>query len=351
MAIHSCLKKGAVLALTAMAAQAIAAPATVQNRQTSLPTPRQISYFGERAAWSADGKKLAFMDKSFGDAFQMDMDTMHVTLLTHYPNAGYLRAQYLNNGDLFLIGARTWEGEDKTRDALQEMWVVKNGSSEPVALNRKIWEGVAISRKPGSTKIAWANNHDNYPCFLQENETAIYTGDVVNDASGNATLVNITEVLRAKAPDCTLEPQDFFDNDNQLTYTCYNATETPQIGSVRGINLQTKEVTLYRFVARQYSEVEGIMPDGKYTMVESGKDQPVQNGDDNIDIWRLRLEPNSQDFVRLTDFGDHPVSGANKASNPVVSPDGKTMAFQGGHSGDAAGVGYGIFLLDLPPEV
>jgi hypothetical protein len=33
-----------------------------------------------------------------------------------------------------------------------------------------------------------------------------------------------------------------------------------------------------------------------------------------------------------------------KASNPVVSTDGRFMAFQAAHTGDDAGVGYGILV-------
>jgi hypothetical protein len=36
-----------------------------------------------------------------------------------------------------------------------------------------------------------------------------------------------------------------------------------------------------------------------------------------------------------------------RASNPVVSDDGRYMAFQMGRSGVAAGIGYGIFLYDF----
>ena len=47
---------------------------------------------------------------------------------------------------------------------------------------------------------------------------------------------------------------------------------------------------------------------------------------------------------RLTYFSDY---AGYKASNPVVSDDGKFMAFQMARSTDPAGVGYGIFLMDL----
>ena len=46
----------------------------------------------------------------------------------------------------------------------------------------------------------------------------------------------------------------------------------------------------------------------------------------------------------MTRWGDYP---GYKASNPVVSPDGSTIAFQSARNTDAAGVGYGIFLLKV----
>jgi hypothetical protein len=36
-----------------------------------------------------------------------------------------------------------------------------------------------------------------------------------------------------------------------------------------------------------------------------------------------------------------------KASNPVVSPDGKRIASQSARSNEPAGVGHGIFLMEL----
>ena len=110
-----------------------------------------------------------------------------------------------------------------------------------------------------------------------------------------------------------------------------------------GVDLATGKVTTYRKLAGEYNEVEGIFPDGEYTLVESSREQAQQNSN-YIDIWKLKLEPNSTDFVRMTRWGEY---AGFKASNPVVSPDGKTIAFQSARSRDPAGVGYGIYLLKL----
>ena len=88
-------------------------------------------------------------------------------------------------------------------------------------------------------------------------------------------------------------------------------------------------------MAGEYNEVEGIFPDGEHTLVESSREQ-ARHDSSHIDFWRLRLEPNSTDFVRMTRWGDYE---GFKASNPVVAPDGKSFAFQSARSTDAAGVG------------
>ena len=73
------------------------------------------------------------------------------------------------------------------------------------------------------------------------------------------------------------------------------------------------------------------------------RDQLEQNSN-YIDIWKLKLEPNSRDFTRVTHWGEY---RGYKASNPVVSPDGRRIAFQSARSKDPAGVGYGIFVMDV----
>ena len=37
------------------------------------PNITQLTAFGERASWSPDGQRIAFMAKSFGDAFVVDV--------------------------------------------------------------------------------------------------------------------------------------------------------------------------------------------------------------------------------------------------------------------------------------
>ena len=333
-----------------LAAVLVAAAASAQIAQTKKPgspeTPlpphiTQLTGFGERAAWSPDDERIAFMSKSFGDAFEVDLATRRIRLLTgHFVHPGFLRVQYLPNGDLFLIGARTFTDIRTTRSRDQEMWVLKSGASSPPSpLDHKISEGVAISRK--AMKIAWSNTHGQYPELLAEGESVIYVADIVH-RDGVPALAHKKEVLRARAPECTLEAQDFRNDDTELIYTCYRSP----FADVFGIHLDSGKVTTYRKRPDEYNEVEGTSPDGKWTLVESSREQggPERQNSRYIDIWKLKLEANSNDFVRLTRWGDFE---GYKASNPVVSNDGKRIAFQSARNDEPAGVGHGILILTL----
>jgi Tol biopolymer transport system component len=328
------------MAVALAAAVAWNAPQGTREGSPEENLPREItrlSHFGERASWSPDGKRIAFMEKSFGDAYEVEVSTRNIRLLTHYAHPGFLRVQFLPNGDYFLIGARTFTDISTTRSRDQEMWVLKrdfNPGDRAVPLDHKISEGVAISRS--AMKIAWSNTRGQYPDQLKPNESAIYTADIVYD-SGQPRLANKKEIIRAMAPECTLEAQDFRHKDTELIYTCYRSP----YADILGIDLNTGKPTVYRKEAGEYNEVEGIFPDGEYALVESSRGQLEQNSN-YIDIWKLKLEPNSRDFTRVTHWGEY---RGFKASNPVVGPDGRTIAFQSARSKDPAGVGYGIFVL------
>jgi hypothetical protein len=337
-------------AVTGLALVAAFAPrsARAQAKRAGTPEehlPPQITHltgFGERAVWSPDGKRIAFMSKSFGDAFEVDLATRMTRLLTgHFRHAGFLRVHYLPNGDYFLIGAREFKDIRTTRDRDQEMWVMKAGArTPPVALGHKISEGVAISRK--RMRIAWANTRGQYPDSLAEGESVLYMADVVYDSAGTPKLANVKELLRARRPACTLEAQDFRRDDAELVYVCYRAGDK---ADVFGLDLATGTSTTYRKVEGEYNEVEGVSPDGAWALVESSRDQGADRQDSrHIDLWKLALVPNSTSFVRMTRWGDWE---GYKASNPTVSPDGKWFAFQSARSTDPAGVGYGIFLYRL----
>ena len=59
------------------------------------------------------------------------------------------------------------------------------------------------------------------------------------------------------------------------------------------------------------------------------------------------MDGTGKDFQRLTHFNDYE---GWKASNPVISTDGKWMAFQIARAADEAGVGYGIMLHRLDEQ-
>ena len=162
----------------------MAQPRKTGNPETQLPPNIEaLTGFGERAAWSPDDKRIAFMSKSFGDAFEIDLLSKRIRLLTgHFQHPGFLRVHYLPSGDFFLIGARTFTDIRTTRSRDQEMWVLKaDARTPPTALDHKISEGVAISRR--STKIAWSNTHGQYPISSRRKSVITGTSSWTNRAN------------------------------------------------------------------------------------------------------------------------------------------------------------------------
>ncbi len=281
------------------------------------------------------------MAKSFGDAMVIDLNTRQIRCLTcNVPAAAFLRVMHLSTGDYLLIGPDHFENINTSRSRDNELWFLsKKHGSKPVKLGQKMSEGAAVSKK--HLTIAFAETHG---AGLADGASRIVTAFI--DLSGTEPkLINKKIIYESKDRNCVLEPQDFYDNDTKLTFTCY---EPKGLASVWGIELQAKKVTNFSNAPGNYNEVEGIFPGGQsggqYTCVESDHQCDWLGGDrgsGNIDIWKLRLDGTGKDFTRLTFFNDYEGS---KASNPVISRDGKLMAFQSARTTDPAGVGYGILL-------
>lgn len=294
------------------------------------PHIRRVTWFGERADWSHDGKRILFLAHTFGEAYEVELATGIIRPVTHhYFHAGYTRALYLANGDILLAGAPNFDPknpwESRHEDNCQ-LWVLKKDlSGPPVPLGANISEGPAVSRH--KMRIAWTRHN------------IMRMADVVYE-DGKPTLSGEKQILDAKTLPfkCNLETQNFRPpEEKEMTFSAYNYQGT----EVMGVDLETGKVVNYSNAPNQYDEPEGIFPDGKYTLVECDRHNP--KGMRYVDLYKLTLD-GSGHTERLTNFADYP---GYKASNPVVSDDGRYIAFQVAKSKDAAGVGYGILVFDL----
>lgn len=304
-----------------------------------LPSIERLTWFGERADISPDNKSIAFMAKSFGDAMVIDLQTRQIRCLTcGIPGAAFLRVMHLSNGDYILIGPDHFEDIQISRTRDNELWYLsKIPGSKPMKLSQKMSEGAAISKI--SMKISFSELHDQVP-DVPAGASRIVVAEL-DLSGGTPKLINRKVVFESPDRSCTVEPNDFYDNDTKLTFTCY---EPGNNSSVMGINLNTMEVTNFSKEPGTYNEVEGIFPDGNYTCVESDRQCAWLggHGSGNIDIWKLKLDGTGKDFERLTFFNDFK---GGKASNPVVATNGEFMAFQMARAHEVAGVGHGILIF------
>ena len=304
------------------------------------PNIEILTRFGERADISPDNKHIAFMAKSFGDAMTIDLDTREIRCLTcNIPGAAFLRVMHLSTGDYLLIGPDHFENIHISRSRDNELWFLsKARGSKPVRLGQRMNEGAAVSKH--QLRIAFAQTHDQ-DAGLSPGASRIMVADLrINGDS--AWLVNRSTVYESKDRSCTLEAQDFYDNDSKLSFVCYQPNDC---AAVMGIDLKTSVVTDFSRSPGTYNETEGIFPDGLYTCVEADRQCEWlggKRGSGNIDIWKLRMDGTGKDYVRLTHFNDY-IGG--KASNPVVATNGKFMAFQSAKTTDPAGVGYGLLIF------
>lgn len=326
---------------------AVAAPA--RDGQSPVdhlpPHVQQLTHFGERADFSHDGKKILFLTKMFGDAMELDRESGRIRNLTAYfPHHGFTRAMYLANGDILLSGPKEYFPFDprragQARRQCQLFVLGRDGEAPPVELGALCSEGPAVSRT--QLKIAWTEWTDPKPGEGNLAFSKMYAADIVY-TDGKPVFANRRMVIDgAELPfRCTMETQNFLPgNERIMVFNAY--TDGGMKCDVLGIDLETKALTWYTKSEQVYDEAEGIFADGKHTLVECDIQKP--GGPANLDLWKLALDGSGRQ-VRLTHFSDFP---GYKATNGVVSDDGRWMAFQMGRSGDAPGIGHGVFIMDL----
>ena len=319
----------------------VAAAEADQNPANHLPPHiTRATGFGERADWSHDGKKILFLSKTFGDAMELDLATKQIRNLTaHYLHVGYTRALYLANGDILLSGPEIYDPK-RVAEARVQCWlsVLDKSITRPAEpLGTKCSEGPAVSRK--RMHIAWTHLAAEYPDEMPAGTSRIQEADIIYEGQKPKLAKRALVIESRNLPfPCTMETQNFRPpEETELTFSAYGFQGT----DVAGIDLKTKKVTNYSNSPGQYDEPEGIFPDGEYTLVECDKQN--LKGPGYVDLWKLKLDGSGQ-YERLTYFSDYP---GYKASNPVVSDDGKFIAFQMAKSREAAGVGHGIFVFDI----
>jgi Tol biopolymer transport system component len=281
--------------------------------QDMPPGQRLISAFGERPVFSPKGDKLAFIGKSYGDAFEYDMATGRTRNLTnHAPSEGYLRVHYLPDGSYVLLGPRVLgKTREETRNTrIQLFWMDAQSLRPLVPLGITVFEGIAVS--PRSNLIAWSE----LGATDKGASSTIYTGRVVvNGAS--AKLQDIQRIVTTT--ECFVEAQDFLPGDKGLTMPCYSQNGKPP--KVISVDFATKKITEYP-TPPFYNEVEGIFPDGKRTFVECAQDRAK-----GMDLCVLDLNPKKPRYTRMTNIVQF---GGWKYGNPVVRPDGRKVAAPGG---------------------
>lgn len=308
---------------------------------------RLVSSFGERPVFSPDGKKIAFIGASYGDAFEMDIATRKIRNLTaHAAHNGFLRIHYLNDGSFILMGPHVPAAtREATRFGAIELWWLDAAATlPPQRLGVTAFEGIAVS--PWSNRIAWAEGMPKgVKTITAMTGTTLKWADVVVGKDG-ARLENVRDIITKPATECVMEPQDFLPGDRALTLPCYRFGGGPGRGpitDVASVDLKTGGFTVYPTPTNLYGEVEGLFPDGKRTLVECSGDRAV-----GMDLCVLDLDVSRPRYTRLTHIMDY---GRYKYGNPVVSRDGRRIAAQVG-SADVvdAGVGQGIVLIDLPAQ-
>jgi len=293
---------------------------------------------GLRPEWSADGRRLLFLDALVGNVHELELATgTRANLTGHFDHHGFTRARYLHSGDLLLCGPTRSAGSHEERGRWQTaLWFLPRDASGAAAgpaqhLGEPCFEGPAVSRR--DMRIAWTRS--DYPDKILFARSEIWIGRIDLD-NGPARIVDKRKLVdRADFLYLAfLETQDFRPPDEtELLFTAYAYMG----GEAMGVDIASGALVNYS-QDWGYDEAEAVFPDGQSIAVEREVDTYTAVPVGDIDIWRLALD-GSGNAQRLTYFSEYAGFGAN---NPAISPDGRKMAFglriKGGQHGNAQGM-------------
>lgn len=340
----------ALLICSSVAASQEGTPTAPTKTVWSIEQAELLSAFGGRTAISPDGKRIAFVGRTYGDAYELDLATRRVRNLTAgIPHQGVMRIQYLPSGDFLVTAPRRNSGANSR--AQLEMWVLEKSLTQGLQpLDERVFEGIAVSRH--RNLIAWTSIEPALKptdpwqtAFVRP--TKRYVAEI-SKTGGSWRISNKREILPTLPEPCTfIEPQDFRDGDREVVYSCMGAIARGDFTiSVMGTDIRSGATRTYINDRGGYNEVEGLAPDGRWAAVECGKqDKP---GLPPLDICRLELDGSGT--MRLLVRGRVPGTTID-ISNPVISPDGRWMIFQRSDGGTGEiGEGYGIYRLPLGKE-
>src|SRR3954451_8069872 len=140
----------AVLLLPVLSHAAPGDPASVTRPTDDGPADHlpphitRLTHFGERADFSHDGKRVLFVEKTYGDVYEIEIATRAIRPMTHhYFHYGYTRALYLSDGDILLSGCKTFDPQNPhfSRNHAELFVLNKDLKTPPTPLGEMCSEG------------------------------------------------------------------------------------------------------------------------------------------------------------------------------------------------------------------